>query len=149
MAGGNREEGSEFLQAFKAIFVEGNRAWNEGDVKRAYGALSEDFEYQLAAAWPNARPLRGPDEVVAFFEDFQETFPDVQATPIYEFIEVDERTMVVGFHVTGTGRRSGARTELDVWQVWEVGEGMVPVRLTEFPDRGAALEAAGAVEREA
>ena len=143
------EHESDFLSAFKAIFMEGNRAWNEGDIRRAYSALPEDFEFQLASTWPNARPLRGPDEVVEFFEDFQETFPGVQ-TEVPEFIEADERTMIVGFRVIGTGRRSGVGTAMEIWQVWEVGEGMVPVRVTEFPDRGAALDAAGkqAVERE-
>jgi ketosteroid isomerase-like protein len=152
VAAGAGEEESDFLRAFRAIYMEGNRAWNEGDFKRAYGALPKNFEYQLAPTWPNARPLRGPDEIVAFFEDWRETFPDTHSGTEFEFIEADERTMIVGFHVTGTGQRSGVQTEMDIWQIWEMGEGMVPVRVTEFPDRRAALEAAGAeepVERQA
>ncbi len=138
---------SEFLKAFRAIFEEGNRAWNEGDVRRAYVAVPEDFQHQLAPTWPNARPLRGREEVVAFFEDFQATFPGVR-TSRHEFIEVDERTVIVGFRVTGTGRSSGAGTSMEIWQVWEVGEGMVPLRVTEFTDRDTALAAAAGQERE-
>jgi ketosteroid isomerase-like protein len=142
---GSGEDESDVLSAFKAIFMEANRAWNAGDIKRAYAALPEDFEYQLGPTWPNVRPLRGPDEVVAFFEDFQQTFPDVRAE-VLEFIEAGERTMIVGYRVIGTGRRSGVGTEMEIWGVWEVGEGMVPVRVDEFPDRAAALEAAGIEE---
>ena len=56
--------------------------------------------------------------------------------------------MVVGFPVFGTGRSSGAGTEMQVWQVWEVGEGFVPARVREYVDRAAALEAVGAREVE-
>jgi ketosteroid isomerase-like protein len=138
---------SEFVRAFRAIFEEGNRAWNEGDIKRAYAALPEDIEYQLASTWPNARPLRGPDEVVGFFEDFREIFPDAQAS-LPELIEVDGRTIIVGFRVTGTGRSSGVGTEIEVWQLWDVREGMIPSRVREFPSRGEALAAAGISSRE-
>jgi ketosteroid isomerase-like protein len=135
--------GSELLRAFKQAFEEGNRAWNEGDVTRAYAALPDDVEYRLAPAWPQTRVLKGGDEVVAFFEDFQETFPDAR-TSSHEFIEVDERTVIVGFRVSGTGRSSGAGAEMEIWQVWELREGMVPFRVREFDRRAAAMEAAGA-----
>jgi ketosteroid isomerase-like protein len=137
---------SELMKAFRQAFEEGNRAWNEGDVKRAYAALPDDVEYRLASIWPLARALRGRDEVVAFFEDFQETFPGVR-TSGHELTEVDERTVVTGFRVTGSGRSSGVGTEMQVWQVWELREGLVPSRVTEFENRDDALRAARAAER--
>jgi ketosteroid isomerase-like protein len=136
-------EESELLKAFKQVFEEGNRAWNDGDVKRAYAALPDDLDYRLGPAWPQARVLKGRDEVVAFFEDFQETFPDAR-TSSHQFVEVDERTVIVGFRVTGTGRTSGAGTAMEIWQVWELREGMVPFRVREFHQRAEALEAVGA-----
>jgi ketosteroid isomerase-like protein len=139
---------SDFLKGFRVAFEEGTRAWNEGDVKRAYAALGEDVEYQLAAGWPQARVLRGGDEVIAFFEDFQETFPDAQ-TSSHEFIEGAAGTVVVGFRVTGSGRSSGAGTEMDIWQMWELTEGLAPIRVTEFSGRHDALEAAGVLEANA
>ena len=139
------EQESEFLKAFREIYEEGNRAWNEGDFRRAYGGLPEDFNYDLAPTWPEARPLRGRDEIVAFFRDFRETFPDVQGE-LGEFIQADERTVIVGFQVVGTGGSSGVRTTMEIWQVWDMAEGLRPVRVREFHDRRAALEAAGAEE---
>jgi ketosteroid isomerase-like protein len=137
---------SEFVKNFKAIFDEGNRAWNEHDFRRAYGALPDDFIYELGPAWPEAgRAFRGPDEVVAFFEELRETFPDVQTGPT-TYIEVDEQRMITGFDVVGTGRSSGTSTKMQVWQLWEIGEGFVPVRVVEYIDRSAALKAAGLEE---
>jgi ketosteroid isomerase-like protein len=131
------------VSAFKQAFEEGLRAWNEGDVERAYATLPDDVDYRLVNIWPQARPLKGRDEVVAFFEDLQETFPDAGVSSA-ELIEVDERTVVAGFRVTGSGRSSGAGASMEIWQVWELRERVVPTRVTEFEDREAALKAAGA-----
>jgi hypothetical protein len=135
---------SEFLKAFKTVYGEGNRAWNEHDFERAYRGLPDGFVYQLGPAWPEAgRVFHGPDEIIPFFEQLCEVFPDAQTGPI-TYIELDDRTMITGFEVHGTGRESGTRTGMEVWQLWEVGESMVPIRATEYIDREAALKAAGA-----
>jgi ketosteroid isomerase-like protein len=136
---------SELLKAFRQAFEEGNRAWNEGDVESAYAALPDELEYRLSPTWPEARVLRSRDEVVAFFEDFQETFPDAR-TASHEFIEGREATVVVGFRVTGSGRSSGAGTEMEIWQVWEVSDELTPTGVTEYTDRRDALDAAGIIE---
>ena len=78
---------SEFARAVRSTFEQGNRAWNEGDIERAYRALGDDFEYELAPPWPQSRPLRGRAEVVSFFRDFRETFPDARTGPL-AFVEV-------------------------------------------------------------
>lgn len=140
---------SELLKAFRESFEEGNRAWNEGDVQSAYAALPDQLEYQLAPTWPEARVLRSRDEVIGFFKDFQETFPDARTTP-HEYIEGGDGALIVGFRVTGSGRSSGAGTEMEIWQVWEVRqveEGLTTTSVTEFSERRDALEAAGVKER--
>jgi ketosteroid isomerase-like protein len=139
-AAGLRE--SELVRAVRSVYEEGNRAWNEGDFERAYQALGDDFEYHLAPTWPQSRPLRGRAEVVKFFESFRETFPDARSGPL-EFVEVTERRIIVGFPVAGTGRASGVRSEMEIWQVWELAQGGMPVRVVEYPDRDGALRAAG------
>ena len=136
-------EDSDFLNAFRAVFESGNRAWNEGDMKRAYATLSEDIEYRLAPTWPSARPLQGVAEVIAFFRDLRETLPDVRAE-ILEFIQVDDHTVVAGTRITGSGASSQAGTSMEIWQVWEVNENLIPLRVTEFLERDTALESARA-----
>jgi ketosteroid isomerase-like protein len=138
------KEESEFLRAFREAFDEGNRAWNKGDVKGAYSVLPDRLEYRLSPTWPEARVLRSKDEVIAFFEAFQETFPDAR-TASHEYIEVGRETIVVGFRVTGTGRTSGAGTEMEIWQVWKVrtaDNSLTTTSVTEFNDRQEALDAA-------
>jgi ketosteroid isomerase-like protein len=139
---------SELLRAFRDAVEDGHRAWNRGDVKSAYAPLPDELEYHLSPTWPEARVLRSRDEVIAFFEDFQGTFPDVR-TADRRFLEGDEGILIVGFRVIGSGRTSGAGTEMEVWQVWEVREnedGLTVTRVREFNDRGQALEAAGVAE---
>ena len=134
----------ELLRAFLEGFEHGNRAWNAGDVKTAYAALPDQVEYRLAATWPEARVLRSRDEVIEFFEDFQETFPDAR-TASHEYMEGPNGTVLVGFRVAGTGRTSGAVGEMEIWQVWEIRDqdNLTVTRVTEFTTRREALEAAG------
>ena len=136
---------SELLKAFRLAFEEANRAWNEGDVKSAYAALPDEMEYRLAPTWPEARVLGGRDQVIEFFEDFQETFPDAQ-TASHEFIEGDDGTMIVGFRVIGNGRNSGAGTEMEIWQVWQLSDELTPSAVSEFANRETALDEAGVTE---
>jgi ketosteroid isomerase-like protein len=137
----------ELLRAFLEGFEHGNRAWNAGDVKAAYAALPDQVEYRLAATWPEARVLRSRDEVIEFFEDFQQTFPDAR-TASHEYMEGPNGTVLVGFRVSGTGRTSGAVGEMEIWQVWEIRDqdNLTVTRVTEFTTRREALEAAGLSE---
>ena len=135
---------SQRLRAFREAFEQGNRAWNAGDVKAAYAGLPDELEYRLSPHWPEARVLRSRDEVIEFFEGFQETFPDAQ-TASNEYIEVDEGTLIVGFQVTGSGRASGAGAEMQIWQVWRIrdaDEELIIEGVTELSDRGEAMQAA-------
>ena len=132
---------SELLSAFRELYTEGSRAWNEGDMETAYGVLPDDVDFRLVSIWPSARPLHGRDEVIGFFTDLRETFSDLRTDPI-EFIEVSKSKLVAGSRVTGSGASSKADTTMEIWQVWDLGEGLVPLRITEFLDRSAALEAA-------
>jgi len=138
---------SDFLRAFREVFEQGNRAWNAGDVKTAYATLPDRLEYRLAATWPEARVLRSRVEVINFFENFQETFPDAR-TESHEYLEGEHGTVVAGFRVAGSGRTSGAGGEMEVWQVWQVldQDHLTVTRVTEFTNRQEAVEAAGLSE---
>jgi ketosteroid isomerase-like protein len=137
---------TELLRAFREAFERGNRAWNMGDMKTAYAALPDQLEYRLAPTWPEARVLRSRDEVIEFFEDFQETFPDAR-TASHEYLEGAHGTFVAGFRVAGTGRTSGVEGEMEVWQVWEIrDQDLTVTRVTEFTNRRDAAEAAGLSE---
>jgi hypothetical protein len=57
--------------------------------------------------------------------------------------------VIVGFRVTGSGRSSGAGTEMQIWQVWQVSDELVPLGVTEFNNREDALKTAGVIESSA
>ena len=135
---------TQLLRTFREAFEHANRAWNMGDVKTAYAALPDQLEYRLAPTWPEARVLRSRDEVIEFFEGFQETFPDAR-TASHEYLEGGHGTVVVGFRVAGTGRTSGVEGEMEIWQVWEIRDqdNLTVTRVSEFTNRHDAVEAAG------
>ena len=140
---GAADSESEFLKGFRAVFDEGNRAWNEGDIGRAYEALPPDFVYELGPSWPEAGgALHGRGEVVAFFEGLHATFPDIRTGPV-SYIEAGEGRMITSFELIGTGRHSGTPTTMEIWQLWEVGDELRPLSVREFADRKSTLEAAG------
>ena len=99
---------SDFLQAFRQGFEQGNRAWNAGDIKTAYAGLPDQLEYRLAPTWPEARVLRSRDEVIEFFESFLETFPDAR-TASHEFLEATTGRRSSGFGSRGRDERPGRK----------------------------------------
>ena len=142
------ERESELLRFFREAFEQGNRAWNRGDIKAGYAALPDELEYRLSPGWPEARVLRSRDEVIAFFEEFHEMFPDAQ-TAGHEYLEGPDGTLIAGIRVTGSGRTSGVATEMELWQVFQTrvtDDGPTTISVTEFTDRREALEVAGIEE---
>jgi ketosteroid isomerase-like protein len=135
-------ERSEFLQ-FQAAYEEGNQAFNAGDLERAFGELPEDFDFEFhhRDLVPDARTLRGANEIVAFYEEMRQVFPDWQVET-REFIDAGAGRILVVNRSTGTGKSSGVGVERDVFQVWEFGDDGIPARVREYTDRAEAFAAA-------
>ena len=138
------DEESELLKAFgrrsRRGIVPGTQA-----TSNAHTRCFRMSSYRLSPR-PEARVLQSRDEVVAFFEDFQRTFPDAQ-TASHEFIEGSEGTVIVGFRVrewtqlgAGTEMRSGRSGRCPT--SW-------PLCVTEFTNREDALNTAGVMESSA
>lgn len=80
---------------------------------------------------------RGRDEVIAFFKDLLNEWPDWR-TDLLSFSEPEPGVIVVGFRAHGTGRTSGIPMSTEAAQVWDLR--VRPVRVTGFADREAARE---------
>ena len=110
--------------------------------------------FRMSSSTDSPRPgrrlecFRAETKWSRFFEDFQRTFPDAQ-TASHEFIEGSDGTVIVGFRVSGSGRSSGAGTEMQIWQVWQVSDELAPLGVTEFSNREDALNTAGVMESSA
>jgi len=120
----------------------GIEAFNKGDWDGALKDASPDFEMDLSrGVGPDSGVYRG-DQVQELWSDFGEHWESWQIEP-EEFIEAGEH-VVVPWTSRTTGR-DGIEVEARVTWTYTLREGKV-VRVTYFPTREQALEAAGLSE---
>jgi ketosteroid isomerase-like protein len=83
---------------------------------------------------------RGVDGFEATMARWESTWDEYEATA-EEFVDVGDR-VVATVHFHGRGHGSGVETEARFYEVYTVRDGKI-VRMDEFTERSAALEAAG------
>jgi len=88
--------------------------------------------------------LRGPEALRAYFQDWIDTFDDINLVA-EELREAGDGRVVATQHVTGRAKASGVETELRYAVVYTVRDGTI-VRGREYIDRADALKAAGLSE---
>jgi ketosteroid isomerase-like protein len=88
-------------------------------------------------------PCHGRDAVRASLERWESDWDDLEQAP-EEFIDAEDRVFVA-IRFRGRGRGSGIEIHNRLFEVYTLREGAI-VRMDEFTDRGAALEAAGLPE---
>jgi SnoaL-like protein len=115
-------------------------AFNEHEFKKAFSSFPDDFEWRF---FPNApeRVAYGAHAITDVFERLVIELPDWRSEP-QEFIQADERTIMVRIVGTATGRQSGVTTEREFTQVWDLGEDGLPVRVREYEHHEDAVAAA-------
>jgi ketosteroid isomerase-like protein len=114
-------------------------AFNSGDVEGAVRACHPDVEFlpQRAAI---QGPLHGHDGIRAFFADNAESL-DLFVTDYDEVRDLGDRMLAFG-SIRIRGKGSGLETDIPSALVLEFRDGKL-VRLQDYRDRPAALEAAG------
>jgi uncharacterized protein len=123
-------------------------------VRRAYKAMEAgDVDGVAALAHPDVEwisdsrvgvgPLRGVENVIAFFMDQREVFVDA-TLDAERFFDQDDLVLVF-LRVAATGRGSGARVEIRIAHLWTLRDGRL-VRGEGYGNRDEALEAAGLSE---
>ena len=133
-----------FLEAFARSHREAQKPFNEGDFEKAFATLAPDVEWHLLPGLPETGVLRGRDAVIRFFAetrdalDWQVHAQDFRlAGPGRVFVHQRGRSVGRASKIAGTG---------DFFQIWEIDTTGRAVRVLEFNDREAALEAAGLQE---
>ena len=119
-------------------------AFNRGDLDAALADLAPNFEYVPSGAIPGASDIhRGPDGMKRFAGWLLDQFDDVRIE-VHEAFAQGDRVFVWATN-RGRGRRSGAETSWEVWQVFTMHGGKA-VRGEAFRSREQAIEAAGLQE---
>jgi ketosteroid isomerase-like protein len=118
--------------------------WREGQIERALEDLPPDFEW-VVPDHPDRELSRGPDEVIAFFRDWIASWDELDVS--YELREADAGRVLAVITMRGTGRGSGARTEMRMAQLWSF-EGGRARRMVAYNDVEEGRAAAGPSRRE-
>jgi ketosteroid isomerase-like protein len=119
----------------------GYEAWNAGDRSWVLEHLAPDVEWITAPDDPDYARYRGHDEVIAYWDQWRSAVGQLEFD-ILELIEAPPQVLVITRR-SGTGAHSGLAVSDEVCQVFTF-DGDVCVKVQEFYDRAAAIEAAGA-----
>ena len=119
-------------------------AFNRGDHDAAFKDLAPTFEYVPSGVIPGVTDIQvGAEGMKRFVGWLLDQFDDVRIDVNEAFAQGDR--VFVSITNRGRGKRSGAETSWEVWQVFTM-QGGRAVRGEAFRTRGQALEAAGIEE---
>lgn len=130
----------DLLSTFRALYIQSAAAFNEGDLDRALGGLTDDFEWHAPEEDADHTVYRGPEEVKGWFAEMRSVF-DGWRMELDEFELLSESTILVHHVITGTSRGAGVPVEVHTYEVWDF-QGQLPYRARQFLSREEALEAA-------
>jgi ketosteroid isomerase-like protein len=115
-------------------------AWNRGDVDAMVAGAAPDSEYAIAELNPNARLLRGREEIADYLRDWHETVHGLH----YELEEMRDAGEAVVLLGTMSGRVGEDGPEITAELAFVLRfDGTVVVRTEEYLDAHLALEAVG------
>ena len=133
-----------FLDVFARSHQEAQEPFNEGDFEKAFATLAPDVEWHLLPGLPETGVLLGRDAVIRFFAETRDALNwQVHAQ---EFRLAGAGRVFVHQRGSSVGRASKIAGTGDFFQIWEIDTTGQAVRVLEFTDRDAALEAAGLSE---
>ena len=116
-------------------------AWNRGDVDAMVVDTAPDSEYAIAEQNPNARLLRGREEIADYLRDWLDTVNGLHYE-IDELRDAGDAVVVLGTITGRVGSDDGPELTADLGFVLRF-EGNVVVRTEEYLDLPDALAAAG------
>jgi ketosteroid isomerase-like protein len=117
-------------------------AFNHGDLDTWARHLADDIDYRAVEGAPDDHgPIHGKEAVLAYVQDWQDTFDDFTSEPV-ELIDAGEDNVVAVIRISGRAKLSGVGTDLTYAALYTLRDGKV-VRGREYWTRAEALEAAG------
>jgi ketosteroid isomerase-like protein len=120
-------------------------AWNANDLDAFVSISPPNAEWVIAEENPNARTLRGRDEIISYLRDWADTMPGLHYE-VAERIAAGDAVVSIGTVAGRVGDGPEIRVTLAFVSYFEGG---MPVRTEEYLDPGKALEAVGLSEQDA
>jgi ketosteroid isomerase-like protein len=118
----------------------GLELWNDGDFDEFLAESPDDVEWVIAEENPNARTLRGRDEIADYLRDWTSTMPGLRFE-VAEWIDAGDAVLTLGT-VSGRAGADGPEIGVPIATVTYF-EGDRPVRVEEYLDYERARAAAG------
>jgi ketosteroid isomerase-like protein len=115
-------------------------AWNRGDIEALLEMFPLDVEWVIAQENPEARTLRGKEEVGAYFADWRATV-DALRFEATEYVEAGDAVVTIG-SASGQVGAGGPELRVALCFVTRFEHGL-PARTEEYLDAQRALAAAG------
>jgi uncharacterized protein len=116
-------------------------AFDRGDFEAVRALLHPDVEWQPYLGVVEGSVHRGRDAIMKMWKSLQESFGGTFEVDVLELIDRGERVVVV-VDARARGSGSGAEVRQSWAQVATIRDGLI-VHVEPYPDRDAALEAAG------
>ena len=122
------------------VVKQGYAAFGSGDMEKLLSLFAEDIEWTIPSieGAPFGGPLRGRDQVAAFFESLAGA-EDIQEFDQKDFIAQDDRVVVTG-RTKSVIRATGRPLELEYVHLFTISGGKVQ-RFVEFFDTAVAADA--------
>ena len=123
-------------------FMRGDLSRKEAEAGVLFSDPQVEWHWHAGQTFPDEpQHLRGPQEIIGFWEQLRSAWVDVAVDPL-EFVELPWDRVLVSQRQTGRGRESGVPIEYHFFTVYTTRDGRV--RKAEiFRHRTGALEAAG------
>jgi uncharacterized protein len=123
------------------IVRQATEAYNREAFEEAIGWMDPEIEWDMSRVQvPDPEVYRGFNGLQAFHSVWKESWEWLELEP-QDFIESGDQVVTL-IRQVGRGRLSGVEVEQRFAQLWTLRDGKI-VRMEMYPDKGAALEAAG------
>jgi uncharacterized protein len=117
------------IEAYERDGLDGSLAYYDPEV-----------EWTSTGAYIEPATYRGHEGVRRYLGMMEEEFDDLRIEPL-ELIDADEQ-VISSVRISGRGKASGAPVALTLISVGSLRDGLI-YRMQNYPDKAAALEAAG------
>jgi ketosteroid isomerase-like protein len=117
-------------------------AASRGDLDAWLEYWTDDLDFRAAEGAPDDHgPIHGKDALLAFGQDWLDTFDEFKVEPV-ELIDAGDDNVIAVMRISGRAKLSGVETDMTYAELSALRDGKI-ARSRQYLTRAEALEAAG------